>query len=113
MNQTKDLSITIRSALARLFRLGQKSEYVGINGAGCPVSHLNTNDIIRVSKEILDKGSLEYRLNGAGLKLYGSVTTNSKTGEKIIRLRVWGDQRHSYPDFVNQANVILAELRLQ
>lgn len=71
---------------------------------GCPVSHL-VHEVFRAGvPKLMDRlieqltevnGSFEYRLNGAGLKLYGHLHRSG-----LIECTVWGDQAESYSGYM-------------
>lgn len=69
--------------------------------------------ISRLASEIVTGEQGEFRLNGAGLKLYTrGVRVTFMDGEITFSMNVWGDQRDSYPAFVEFANRRFAELEL-
>jgi hypothetical protein len=103
-----DLKTTVISALDAILALGELPECVGSykdkptsymsadrRGTGYLADHITTDD------------SYEYRVNGAGLKLY----SHSALGK--VSIRIGGDQRDSYPTFVQRANALLRERGLQ
>lgn len=53
--------------------------------------------------------SHEYRLNGAGLKLYWMVDRQDQTQSTRFKCRVGGDQRADYLFFTQAANDMIAE----
>ena len=103
----------IRLALAELARLG--SDHPGRPGYGHPCSHLIADAItwqshvICLTAKIFALGShSEYRLNGAGLKLY-----YHRWQDGHIDMTVGGDQAADYPVFVRAANTYLRRVGLQ
>lgn len=66
-----------------------------------------------MARKIVEDDSHEFRLNGAGLKLYTrGVKVGFMRGELSFNMRVGGDQASDYPEFVQWANKRLAELKL-
>lgn len=64
------------------------------------------------ASDIVNTQNDEYRLNGAGLKLYTRGLTVGFRRDLGFNMRVGGDQAAHYPHFVAWANARLAELKL-
>jgi hypothetical protein len=112
-NETKSKwAETLRQMLLALAQLGQEPQCVGPKGWGVPVSHLLSDNVERVVNYFLSSDHGEYRLNGAGLKLHACWLRNDD-GERVIRMRVGGDQADQYRKYVEQANALLKERGLQ
>jgi hypothetical protein len=79
----------------------------------CSATVREERSLERMARDIVTDDSHEFRLNGAGLKLY---TRGVKVGimrrEVQFNMRVGGDQASAYPEFVEWANNRLAELKL-
>jgi hypothetical protein len=96
----------------------------GPNGWGNPCSHLLEYICTRPSALIdriagdFSNDSHEFRLNGAGLKMYWIVERENKipcsdsTSRCKFKCRIGGDQANMYPEFVEAANQYLKEKRL-
>jgi len=111
----------VRQGLNELMAIGE--ENLDRAQDGSPVSGLleqrtsiglvERMDIIAAEIIIGSAGgpSHETRLNGAGFKMY---TRSWVQGEQTqVRMRLGGDQRDMYPNFVAKANARLKELGLQ
>lgn len=100
----------MRYILARLIEISLTPRYHGTGGAvACQwmIREIATLGPDRMVSKFLHEHQ-EYRLNGAGLKIY---TRGSAEG--VYFARVSGDQAKDYPQFVEEANRYLEEIGLQ
>ncbi len=111
----------VRDTLTELMTIG--AEQLDAAQHGSPVSALVERqarfglidhlDIVAV--EIIlgsSKGSsYEMRLNGAGFKMYTRIWSDGE--QTRVRMRLGGDQRDMYPNFIARANARLIELGVQ
>lgn len=117
------------TVLTEMLTRGQNPDWIGLGSS--PVSYVQCRfctegiahtgflcsheqrTIERYADEIVNGDQHEYRLNGAGLKLY---TRGVRVGYDLsvtFSMNVWGDQRADYPQFVEFANARLDELQLR
>ena len=80
----------------------------GITGGGYPLSGLTNDDLKkrRLVKRIAgatDSDSHEFRLNGAGLKLYWRLDQE----HDLLKISIGGDQAKDYPFFTAHVRNIL------
>ena len=105
---TQPLGILIQA----LINMAVRAEYLGDNNSN-PCSCL-IEDGMRIGgveawvKKIVNNSGGEYRLNGAGLKMY--VTINH-TGMRAM-VNFGGDQAHMYPEFVQEAKICAMKMGL-
>jgi len=98
--------------LQALVDLATRPMYLGDNNSN-PCSHF-IQDGMRIGgieawvKKIVGNSGGEYRLNGAGLKLYVTI---SHTGSQAL-VSIGGDQVDMYLDFVTAARDAIVKLRL-
>jgi hypothetical protein len=82
-------------------------------GHACSYTVREERSLEKMARDIVTDDSHEFRLNGAGLKLY---TRGVKVGIMMrhvqFNMRVGGDQASAYPEFVEWANNRLDELKL-
>lgn len=108
---------TFRAALQvllyKLSLLALREQYQGKSGYGCPMQAFIDNALLQgvdaYVAGILERGTIEYRLNGAGLKLYLTYPENGFPGEASIG----GDQAEDYPEFVAEARRLLKTHNLE
>jgi len=77
----------------------------GIEGGGYPLSRLFNSSMSRslLIRDIVKENSGEYRLNGAGFKLYWRWDRDKDT----LKVRIGGDQAKQFPFFVAAVRRIL------
>ncbi len=103
-----DLKTPVLEAVQALLTLGDDAECIGTY-KDKPTSYLSKDrrGAEYVADRVAGDDNYEYRLNGAGLKLY-----SSSFGGKV-NMRVGGDQANLYPVYVQRANALLKERGLQ
>lgn len=116
---------TLKYFVFGLLQLAYKNP--GPNGWGNPCSNLLESFCLKQESFVerifgdYSNDSHEYRLNGAGLKLYWTVARENKMltdspddncgpiSTAIFKARVGGDQANMYPEFVEAANEYIKE----
>jgi hypothetical protein len=84
----------------------------GLEHTGQPCKHQEAT-LARWAGDIVTEKNGEFRLNGAGLKLYTrGIHVGFMRGEITFNMRVGGDQAAYYGRFVEWANTRLGELKL-
>lgn len=96
-----------------LIQLGIK--YPGRPGFGNPISWLleqmctrQEQFIARIVGDYTER-SQEWRINGAGLKMYARVEKSEKDGWRRFRCSLGGDQMRDYPDFEIYAKQLIRQ----
>lgn len=97
----------IKSVFKTLIRLAWDTQGENTPGYGSPVSHLVDMAMLYPTQyeatieRVASGQQVEFRLNGAGLKLY---TRGDPRTHQRVKMRVGGDQARQYPGFVEEAN---------
>lgn len=96
-----------------LVKIGHRN--MGKPGWGHPCSNL-IESLILYREKFLDRiikdegrSSHEYRLNGAGLKLYWEIVRETGGRNNYFICTISGDQAKDYPEFVEAARKFLKE----
>ncbi len=95
-----------------LIKIGLR--YPGRPGWGNPCSHLIESLVLTRDKFVdricndYTRSSHEFRLNGAGLKMYWEVRREKDKQSKFV-CSIAGDQAKEYPEFVEHARKFVKE----